>query len=67
MGVRNNPVTTVCYKQERRWNSRNEALDFFMDAMMNSDGAEHDRYVRIYDRLNLGLDYCTDDWEGDEV
>lgn len=57
---RKRKVTTVCNGQKRVWDSREEALAFFLEAMMNSDGAEHDRYSGIYIQLQNGLSYCTD-------
>ena len=32
-------VTTVCYGIIREWDKRSEARNFFLEAMMNSDGA----------------------------
>lgn len=60
---RKRKVTTVCNKQKRVWDSREEAKDFFLEAMMNSDGSEHDRYSSIYIQLQNGLDLCTDEEE----
>lgn len=60
---RKRKVTTVCYGQKRVWDSREEAKDFFLEAMMNSDGSEHDRYSSIYIQLQNGLDLCTDEEE----
>lgn len=57
---RKRKVTTVCNGQKRVWDSREEALAFFLEAMMNSDGVEHDRYSGIYIQLQNGLSYCTD-------
>ena len=56
-------VTTVCYGEKRVWNDREEAKAFFLEAMMNSDGSEHDRYSSIYIQLMNGLSYCTDEDE----
>ena len=38
---------------------------FFLEAMMNSEGSEHDRYSGIYIQLENGLDFCTDEDEED--
>ena len=48
------------------WNDREEAQAYFLEAMMNSDGAEHDRYSGIYIQLQNGLDYCTDEDDDEE-
>ena len=54
-------VKTKCYGQVKTWNEREEAEDFFLEAMMNTEGAEHDRYTAIYTQLVNGLTYCTDE------
>ena len=59
-----NPTRTAktkCYGQVRTWTDREEAKDFFLEAMMNSEGAEHDRYTAVYTQLVNGLTYCTDE------
>ena len=56
-----NKITTVCYGKEDEWNSRKEAEAFFLEAMMGSDGSERDRYTNIYIKLQMGMDFCTDD------
>ena len=56
----NRKVTTKCYGEVKVWNDREEAQAYFLEAMMNSDGAEHDRYSGI------GLDYCTDEDDDEE-
>ena len=53
-------VTTICYGQERKWDSRQEAVKFFLEAMENSEGAEHERYANIYLKLIFGADICKD-------
>ena len=62
-------------KQLEKWgftiiqaNSRSEKYmqEFTSEAMMNSDGAEHDRYSGIYIQLQNGLDYCTDEDDDEE-
>ncbi len=57
---RKRKVTTVCNGQKRVWDSREDARSYFLEAMMNSDGSEHDRYSGIYIQLQNGLSYCTD-------
>lgn len=37
-------ITTVCYGEVREWDERAEARNHFLEAMMNSDGAERERY-----------------------
>ena len=62
----NRKVTTVCYGKKKEWDDREEAQAYFLEAMMNSDGAEHDRYSGIYIQLQNGLDYCTDEDDDEE-
>ena len=53
-------VTTVCYGKVQEWDDRSEARNFFLNAMMNSEGAERERYANIYFRIIRGQDCCTD-------
>ena len=43
-------VTTVCYGKVQEWDDRSEARNFFLNAMMISEGAERERYgaVKVY-------------------
>ena len=54
-------VTTVCYGEEKVWDSRNEAKDFFLERLNATDGSERERYAAIYTKLILGKNYCTDE------
>ena len=54
-------VTTVCRGKKEVWSSREEAMDYFFEAMSSTDGAERDRYTGIYIQLQNGLTYCTDE------
>lgn len=54
-------VITVCYGEKKVWGSREEAKDFFLKAMAESDGSEHQRYSEIYTKICLGFDVCTDE------
>ena len=40
-------VTTKCYGKVKVWDDSEEAQAYFLEAMMNSDGSEHDRYSCI--------------------
>ncbi len=57
-------IVCKCYGKEQEFTSRKKAIDFYLDCMMNSDGAERDRYTNIYLDLQEGKTYCTDedDW-----
>ena len=62
--VRKTPVAkTVCYGRTQEWYSRAEAEQFFFHAMMNSEGSEQSRYMKIYTELRLGNTLCTDEEE----
>ena len=56
-----NKITTVCYGKEDTWETKEAAEQFFLQAMMGSDGSERDRYTNIYIKLQMGMDFCTDD------
>lgn len=43
-------VKIICYNKEQ-YMERQEAIKFYLECMMCSEGAERDRYVNIY----LGL------------
>ena len=53
-------VTTVCYGKVQEWDDRSEARNFFLNAMMNSEGAERERYANIYFGIVRGQGCCTD-------
>lgn len=54
-------ITVVCYRKEKKWESRKAALDFYLQGLLACDGAERDRYASIYMQLLSGCDYCTDE------
>lgn len=56
----NRKVTTKFYDKVQEWDGREEAKDFFLEAMMNSDGFEHERYSAVYIQLVNGLSFCID-------
>ena len=54
-------VVTICYGKKREWESRNEAIAFYVDCMLNSEGAEQERYLEIYLDLMAGKTLCLDE------
>lgn len=54
-------VKTICYGEEKVWDSREEAMDFFFQGMMASEGSEQQRYNNIYLKLRLGMEVCSDE------
>lgn len=53
-------VEITCYGETEK-RRRKEALDFYYDCMLNSDGSERDRYTNIYLQLKAGLKKCSDE------
>ena len=54
-------VKTICYGKEDVWDSRKEAADFFLRAIVASEGSECERYTKIYTELLMGKTVCTDE------
>jgi hypothetical protein len=60
-------VTCICYGQEQTFRSRKAAIDFYAEAMFNTEGAESYRYKTILGKLYRGEDVCSDEeisWAG---
>ena len=54
-------IIVVCYGKAEIWEDREKAKEFYFDCMMNSEGAERDRYVNIYMQLCQGFVNCIDE------
>lgn len=54
-------VTVITYGQKQIWDSRAEAIDFYLEGMMNCEGAERDRYTNIHLALISGASFCSDE------
>ena len=54
-------VTTKCAGAEHVWDSREDALEFFFEGMLECEGSEADRYARIYAKLKAGETYASDE------
>lgn len=54
-------VTCICYGQERTFKSRKAAIDFYAEAMFNTEGAESERYRTILGKLYRGEQRCSDE------
>ena len=52
-------VTVRTYGQEKRWN-REEAINFFANAVLECDGSEKERYANILAQLCLDSEYCDE-------
>lgn len=51
MALTNEPVTVICYGKEEKYNSRQEAYDYYMQGMLATDGSEKNRYATICSML----------------
>lgn len=56
----NEEVTIKCYDREEKM-KRSDAIDLYLEAAMNSEGSEHERYFWIYIDLIFGEMYCRDE------
>lgn len=54
-------VTVTCYGDTKVWDSRKEAMKFYLRAMAGSEGSEHERYSKIHVELSLGMPTATDE------
>ena len=52
----------MCYDNEEIWGDRKEAIDFYLECMSFSDGAERERYSAILEQLMTGNTYCTNEY-----
>ncbi len=55
-------VTVVCYGQKEVWDSREEAMAYYLEGMMACDGSEADRYRSIYCQLADGARFASDNY-----
>lgn len=53
-------VKTICYGKERIWDKKEEAIEFFIGCMLNSEGSERERYCNILSSLKANLKVCKD-------
>lgn len=53
-------ITTVCYGEKQVWDSRQEAADYFLQAIAGGEGSECERYANIYSQLISGKNTCSD-------
>lgn len=55
-------ISVMGYDNEEIWGDRKEAIDFYLECMSFSDGAERERYSAILEQLMIGNTYCTDEY-----
>ena len=53
-------VRTICYGIEDKWNTRQEALDYFEAGIVCTEGSERDRYIKVWSELMDGSNLATD-------
>ena len=56
-------VTVICYGESKVWDSRADAIKFYLEGMTACEGAERNRYTNVYLDLIEGLDICKDKYE----
>lgn len=56
-------VKTVCNGKCEVWTDYEEAIAYFLELMMSTDGEEHERAECVYIQLLHGLDECSDEDE----
>lgn len=54
-------VETICYGRKEKWDSREDAIMFFLECMAGSEGSERERYLNIFVKLKSGEKICSDD------
>ena len=55
-----NYVIVHNYGKDRTFDDRQEAIDFYEECVLGSEGSERDRYVAILIDLRSGKTYCSD-------
>lgn len=58
-------VTVITYGQKQIWDSRKDAIAFYLEGMAYCEGAERDRYTNIYLDLISGAKVCRDEPDED--
>lgn len=53
---------TVCYNKIRTFETREEAKEYYLLALLSSEGSEQERYSRILADIYDGKTVCTDEY-----
>ena len=53
-------IKVTCYGKTQEWDSREEAQEFYLLGILNTDGSEKNRYIEIYSQLCAGCMECSD-------
>lgn len=51
LDVNDKPVDVLCYGTIQRFETRTEAIEFYLDGMLACEGAEKERYTQVYCEL----------------
>lgn len=54
-------VKITCYGKCETWDTRKEAADFYLRAIVGAEGSECQRYTKIYTELMMGNVECSDE------
>ena len=54
-------VTCICYGTIKRFQHRQDAINYFAQGFLMCDGSEMSRYKNILNKLISGESFCTDD------
>lgn len=56
-------ATVICSTngREKKFKSRKDAINFFKECIMYSEGSEQSRYVSVLMQLMNGDKYCSDE------
>ena len=54
-------VVCICYGKEQVFKSRKAAINFYSEAMFNTEGSEQERYCNILAGLYRGETRCSDE------
>lgn len=54
-------IKIICYGRTEEWESREEAIEYFGQAAMCTEGSERERYMNIYFDLLDGKEICIDE------
>ena len=55
------PVKTICYGKTDEWEDISDAKKHFLEALMQTEGSEKERYSNVYGKLECGMAVCSDE------
>lgn len=54
-------IEITCYDEKSLWTNRNDAINFYKECYLCSDGHEKERYAKILSELYSGKNECSDE------